>query len=125
MIELPPDAWAEQWLPTLLTAGAPPEARAELKAILAEFHPEGQRRLLVNSGFAEHDVRDVLREIAAPTLLLYGEMDVRSPREVADQLKASIPGAELAFIPGAGHMASIEAPAAFNSEVRRFLHRLS
>jgi pimeloyl-ACP methyl ester carboxylesterase len=59
MIELPPQAWAREWLPTLLTDSAPPETVEELKTILADFHPGGQRTLL-DSGFAEHDLRDLL-----------------------------------------------------------------
>lgn len=124
MIDLP-DIWAEQWLPTLLTDAAPPAARDELRAILTDFRPAGQRQLLLDSGFAEHDVRDVLPRIKIPTLLLYGELDVRSPKHVAEQMQASISGAQLVFMPGVGHMGSVEAPEVFNSELRRFLrHRL-
>jgi pimeloyl-ACP methyl ester carboxylesterase len=36
-----------------------------------------------------------------------------------------IPGSTLVMIPDVGHMAAVEAPAAFNAAVRRFLHGLS
>jgi len=121
MIELPADEWAEQWLPTLLTAAAPKEARAELKSVLAEFHPAAQKDLLIRSGFAEHDVRAVLPGIKVPTLLIYGELDTRSPRNVAEDMHARIPGSRLVFMPDVGHMGNIERPALFNSEVRSFL----
>jgi pimeloyl-ACP methyl ester carboxylesterase len=124
MVELSPDAWAEQWLPTLLTEAAPREARDELRSILAEFHPRAQRDLLLHSGFSEHDVRDVLPAIKVPTLLLYGELDVRSPRNVAEDLHARIPGSRLVFMPGVGHMGNIEAPALFNAELRSFLRSI-
>ncbi len=39
---------------------------------------------------AEADLRDVLPEIDVPTLLLYGENDVRAPREVAEAIHAGI-----------------------------------
>ena len=39
-----------------------------------------------------------------PTLLLWGDLDRRSPVHVAEQLHAAIPGAELAIIRDAGHL---------------------
>jgi pimeloyl-ACP methyl ester carboxylesterase len=121
MVELPPQGWAEQWLPTLLSESASAEVREELGSILAEFHPSAQRDLVLHSGFGEHDVRDVLPTIRVPTLLLYGEKDARSPRPVAEELYAQIQGSRLDFVPGAGHMVSMEAAERFNVEVRNFL----
>ena len=119
MISLPPDAWAREWLPTLLTQTASPGVVDELSAILAEFHPAGQRALL-RSGWTEHDVRDFLPQIAVPTLLLYGDRDVRSPAAVAEAMHAQIPGSRLVFMSGVGHMGHLE-PDRFNAEVRSFL----
>ncbi len=121
MVELPPNQWAEQWLPTLISESASTQVREELQSVLVEFHPSAQRDLVLQSGFGEHDVRDVLPTIRVPTLLLYGEKDVRSPRPVAEELHARVQGSRLAFIPGAGHMVSMEAAECFNEEVRNFL----
>lgn len=55
-----------------------------------------------------------------PTRLLWGDLDRRSPRYVAEQLHAAIPGAELAILSGAGHLSNMEQPAAFDDVVRRF-----
>ena len=55
-----------------------------------------------------------------PTLLLWGNMDRRSPVHIAEQLHAAIPGAELAIIPEAGHLSNMERPEVFNAHVRRF-----
>jgi pimeloyl-ACP methyl ester carboxylesterase len=71
LLDLPPEQFARQWIPTLLTDQAPPELLEELTEILSEFRPAGQRALL-RAGFAEHDLREVLPRIAVPTLLLYG-----------------------------------------------------
>ena len=120
MIDLPPDAWAHEWLPTLLTQAASADVVDELSAVLAEFHPAGQRALL-ESGWTEHDVRDVLPHIKVPTLLLYGDRDVRSPAAVAEAMHAQIPGSQLVFMPGVGHIGHLEMPDRFNAEVRRFL----
>jgi pimeloyl-ACP methyl ester carboxylesterase len=120
MIELDPDDWIAAWRPTLLSSSASNETVAELATILGDFHPAGQR-VLLTSGFAEHDVRAVLPEIAVPVLLLYGEDDVRSPRMVAEELHRQIATSRLVFIPGAGHMLNLEAPDAFNDAARGFL----
>lgn len=124
MIDLPPDAWAREWLPTLLTESVPADVRDELTRILSDFHPTGQRRLL-ESGFAEHDVRDLLPSISVPTLLVYGEKDVRSPLKVAEAMHASIPGSHLVVIPGVGHMVDMQAPQHPSAELRCFLHSIA
>jgi pimeloyl-ACP methyl ester carboxylesterase len=56
-----------------------------------------------------------------PTLLLYGDEDVRAPTDVAHDLHAAIPTSRLVVMPGVGHMSSVEAPERFSSEVRAFL----
>lgn len=117
MIDLPPDAWAREWLPTLLTDSATAEVRGELTRILSGFHPEGQRMLL-RSGFAEHDLRDLLPQIVVPTLLVYGENDVRSPLNVAQAMHASISSSRLVVIPKVGHMVDLQAPDQLNSTPR-------
>ena len=123
MIGLARSEWVREWIPTLLTEAASTEVVDELTAILSDFHPEGQRALL-RSGFAEHDLREVLPRVSVPTLLLYGDQDVRSPRSVAEEMHRRIPDSRLVFMPGVGHMADLEAPVRFNSEVRRFLRSL-
>ena len=119
-IELPPEQFASEFLPSLLSDAAPPDLVDEVKVILSDFHPAGQRALL-RAGFAEHDVRDVLPRIDVPTLLLYGDKDVRSPMSVAEEMHASIPGSRLVVMPGVGHMGDMQAPDQFNVEVRSFL----
>lgn len=71
--------------------------------------------------FAEADLRDILARIEVPTLLLYGNADERSPRGVAEDFHAHIPDSTLVVMPGVGHQSNMEAPEAFNSEIRRFL----
>lgn len=117
-----PDVWVREWLRTLLTDSASPELVDEVSAILADYHPDAQRNLLLYSGFAEQDVREVLPTIRVRTLLLYGDQDVRSPLNVAEEMHASIPGSELVVMPGVGHLSDMEAPDRFNAAVRGFLH---
>lgn len=70
---------------------------------------------------AEADLRDVLPAISVPTLLLCGEQDARSPRDVAEQMHAAIPDSTLVVLPGVGHQANLEGPEGFNRAVHAFL----
>ncbi len=65
------------------------------------------------------------RGVAVPTLLFYGAADVRAPRSVAEALHAAIPDSQLILLPDVGHDTNLEAPDAFNAEVRRFLRTVT
>ena len=68
------------------------------------------------------DLRPVLALIDVPTLLLYGDADVRAPTAVADALHAQIPGSLLVQLSGLGHCGHIQAPREWNRAVLDFLH---
>jgi pimeloyl-ACP methyl ester carboxylesterase len=63
----------------------------------------------------------VLTTIAVPTLLIYGDADVRSPADVVGrEMHALVPGSTLVVIPDAPHMVNLEQPEALNTAIRRF-----
>jgi pimeloyl-ACP methyl ester carboxylesterase len=119
---LPPREMVERWS-GVFSAAATSAVREELMAIWADNaggrNPGGYRASV--RSMADADLRNVLPRIRIPTLLLYGELDDRSPLPVARELHAGIPGSELVVLPGVGHMTSAEAPDAFDAEVRRFI----
>jgi pimeloyl-ACP methyl ester carboxylesterase len=108
--------------PTMFSEDAPAEQVERFLASMSPFSPVGFRAMTYAS--AEADLRDDLPSIGVPTLLIYGERDVRAPREVAEAIHAAIPHSELVFLPGAGHVVSVEVAEAFTAEVRRFLSLL-
>lgn len=115
------DAPAESFDPTLpgLFAGGPPARFVPLlEEIAATVRPAGMRIAL--GLMAEADLRDVLPRVAVPTLLLWGELDTRSPLRVAADFQRAIPRAELVVIPGAGHVSHLERPEEFSAAVRAF-----
>ena len=118
-VELPPEQFVGDWIPTLLTASAPQELVDEVSAIMCDFHPAGMRAALL--GMAGADYRATLPTIAVPTLLLYGDKDLRSPVRVAEELHRQIPGSTMVVLPGAPHLANVETPDLFNAAVRAFL----
>lgn len=64
-----------------------------------------------------------LATIDVPTLVVVGEQDSLSPPDVARAMHAAVPGADLAVVPGAGHLSNLEAPAAFNAALADFVGR--
>lgn len=71
--------------------------------------------------FLEVDFTARLGEIAAPTCIIVGELDLLKGPRYARILKEAIPHAELHILPGAGHASSWERPAEFNTVVLGFL----
>ncbi len=61
-----------------------------------------------------------LAEVRAPTLVVVGERDHPDFHAIAAELLA-IPRSRRVIVPGAGHLAPIEAPAEFNALVAAFL----
>jgi pimeloyl-ACP methyl ester carboxylesterase len=109
--------------PGMLSAGAPSGLLEELTVMWADntgSRKPGGYRAMAHS-MAEADLRDVLPRIEVPTLLLYGEVDQRSPLKVANELNERIPSSQLVVIEGVGHSANAEAPEEFNAHVRTFI----
>lgn len=105
-------------LPTMFSDGTPRESIDEFGAAMLAFHPAGFRAMARASA---EDLRAVLPHVDVPTLLIYGDQDVRAPRTVAEYLHASISDSTLVVLPDTGHVCNVEAPEAFNLAVRRFL----
>lgn len=118
-LDLPPATWIDSYLPSFFAAPVPPETLDLVRSIMLEVRPTGTRPML--DAFADADLRAMLPTITVPTLLIHGTADVRAPLPVADALHASIPRSQLALLPDVGHACNLEAPEAFNAELRRFL----
>ncbi|WAZ20256.1 alpha/beta hydrolase [Streptomyces cinnabarinus] len=106
-------------LPGLFAGDGPPE---EFVALLDAMQREVRPRTLGAqlALMAEADLTDVLPRITVPTLLLWGEADVRSPLGVARDFAAAVPHAELVVLPGVGHMSNLEDPEGVTGALRAF-----
>jgi pimeloyl-ACP methyl ester carboxylesterase len=69
------------------------------------------------------DSRPDLPTIDVPTAVVVGEDDTITPLEMAQTMSDAIPGATLSILPGAAHIANLEAPAAFGTAMRTWLRR--
>ena len=117
MLAAPP-ADFDPTLPGLFAGDPPAEFVPLLRAISADVRPATLGRQLTLMAAA--DQRDLLPHIAVPTLLIWGELDTRSPLTVARQFAEAIPDAELVVVEGAGHVSNLDQPERVNQAVRRF-----
>jgi pimeloyl-ACP methyl ester carboxylesterase len=117
MLAAPPDG-LHLVFPGLFAGDPPVELVSLLEEIAADVRPESVARQL--SIMAATDQRDLLPQIVAPTLLIWGELDERSPLSIAHEFEEAIPGAELVVIPGAGHLSNLEKPELINEAIRKF-----
>lgn len=67
------------------------------------------------------DVREDLRKIDAPTLLVFGEKDPLIPSAVGDLLREEIPYSRLLVLNGAGHVPMFDRPGEFDAALLAFL----
>ena len=138
----PGGAWQQQFLQSRFApldagrgmAGLAPELVAAMTGPLAETAgvalacetmarvPESTYRAAL-SAIVSFDRRANLAAIRVPTLCIAGEHDRNAPALVMEGMAARIPAAQYLCLPGVGHLANLEAPAAFNAPVLEFLKR--
>jgi pimeloyl-ACP methyl ester carboxylesterase len=131
-----PEAWKRLRLDALDAGLTPADIAARvLDSITAPGFGGGERQRLIDAFSAissdglraavemlpTHAVDDRLAEIAAPTLVIVGELDEETPLAYAEYLAGHIPGAHLEVIAGAGHLTPSEAPDDFNRLIAEFL----
>lgn len=67
------------------------------------------------------DQQDSLRQVGAPSLVLCGESDTLCPLDRHELMHNLIAGSELAIVPGAGHLPTLEQPNETNKAFERWL----
>ena len=70
---------------------------------------------------ADAIVRDALKHVRCPALVLTGENDPGSTPAIAKRMVDDLDNAELAILPGLHHLASWEAPQTVNPRIVEFL----
>jgi YbgC/YbaW family acyl-CoA thioester hydrolase len=120
-------AIADAMLPKMLapaTLSRRPEVAERVRALMANTPVAG----IVGALAAMRDREDsesLLPTLAGvPTLVVVGEADILTPPEQARAMASAIPGAQLAIIPGAGHLPPVEQPEATTASLREFLKLL-
>ncbi|WP_459986087.1 alpha/beta fold hydrolase [Nocardioides sp. AN3] len=119
LLRLGPDAFARARAPRLLSPHAPADlVRTAVTTMAEAIRLPGYAEAA--ESMATADLSGDLARITAPTLVLAGEADTVTGPERAREIAAGIPGALLATLPRAGHLANQEQPEAVNDWLRRF-----
>jgi len=92
-----------------------------IRAVTAPLRYRLQARRRIFASYDRYDVRDRLRSIRVPTLVIVGNDDWVTPPEFARELATGIPGARLVVLARSGHNTFVEEPRRFTSVVSEFL----
>ena len=114
-----------EMLPRLFgpAAARDPAITAPIAATMLRTSPAGAAAAL--RGRSERpDYELLLRDLRPPALVVAGDRDAYSTKEVTDQLVAALPDPEVVILPGVGHFPNLEAPDAFDAAVRGFARRV-
>jgi 3-oxoadipate enol-lactonase len=101
-----------------LVSQVPEAYRAEALESIGDLTSREAARLMVDG--ARFDLSGRAQDVAMPVLVLCGERD-RINLSLSRTLAAALPDARLAVVPGAGHVANLDNPDAFNRLLREFL----
>ncbi len=108
------------WLKRLGLVGATldEELFAEIAEQFAQLDLDLYLRMLEELG--AHDAAAVLDSVDVPTLVIAGERDLFTPKQVAQQMARKIRGGELLVVRGASHYAALEYPELVNLRIEKF-----
>jgi 2-hydroxy-6-oxonona-2,4-dienedioate hydrolase len=102
-------AWFEDWYPALQRHTDTARNDGELIGRLIPAHEELRLR------------EDLLADVKAPTLFLWGEEDPFGGEAVARRLVGAMPNAELRMIPNTGHLPPVDFPEMLGEATTAFL----
>jgi pimeloyl-ACP methyl ester carboxylesterase len=131
-------AWIARWFGLRVVAGKIMPIMFGQKFLTdparAAEHGEWRRRLISANRvglyhntmgvISRRPVLDELSAIRVPALILVGDQDVATVPARSRLLHERIAGSRLEIIPGAGHILTVEEPAAVNQAILDFLSRL-
>ena len=99
-IDHPVEEWADGFLDSVFAPDCPPQRRALARSLLDDWRPHTTEALL---RIMVKDLRPGLPGVSAPTVIVRGAADMRSPRSASLELCDLLPRARLVEIAGAGH----------------------
>ncbi|MEX2630956.1 MAG: 3-oxoadipate enol-lactonase [Tistlia sp.] len=108
----------ERWFSPAFGAERPAE-RALWRNMLTRTPLEGY--LATCAAIRDADLTEGAAALTMPTLCLVGSADGATPPALVRELAGLLPDARFAEIPGAGHLPSVEAPAAMGRLIADFL----
>jgi 3-oxoadipate enol-lactonase len=116
------EAIADAMMPRLIAADSPPQVVERLKSIILDCPSLTIQHALAAMRDRE-DYTSVLEQLNVPVQIIVGELDAISPPPVAEEMCRRCRRGEMKVIPGAGHLAPIEAPELVARAIEDFLAR--
>ena len=96
------------------------------KKASADYQAASPRMRAIMSRCVNEDLKKIMPNIQAPTLLIWGEADTATPLEDAKKMEKLIPDAGLVSFPECGHYSFLDNPFGFKSVIREFFkHELN
>jgi 3-oxoadipate enol-lactonase len=117
---------ADEMLPRLLgdsTRRDRPALVDDVRAMILANDPRGLHRAILRLR-DRPDATPGLASLRLPVLVVVGEEDTLTPVAEAERLQSGIAGAQLARIPAAGHLSTLEQPGAVGRLLADFLARV-
>ncbi|MDJ0611710.1 MAG: alpha/beta hydrolase [Kiloniellales bacterium] len=114
------DTLVERWFTDAFLEARPDAVRARLEQVV---ETPAEVFLSVFRIYAETEMAPWLHEVAAPALVLTGELDGGCNPRLNRFIAGELPNAELAILPGLKHSILIEAPELVAAAVLEFLQR--
>ena len=99
-----------------------PDLVKRVHAMISSADPKAIA-MAVNAMMERKDMTSSLGAIKVPTLIIAGAEDTLMPAAAMQQMHGAIKGAQLHTIDAAGHLPSLEQPAAFDVLLRQFLRQ--
>jgi pimeloyl-ACP methyl ester carboxylesterase len=121
-----PSGVAREMMPKLLgktTAETNASVEATVRRLIKQQSPVAIRSA-IHRMMHRADSTPLLAQVSVPTLVITGAEDDMIPVDESRRMANAIPGATLEIIPGAGHLANLEQPDAFNKALTAFLATL-
>jgi 3-oxoadipate enol-lactonase len=116
-----PDQFAKAMAPFIYDRGTPAERIEEDTAVRRKWYPSAEPYFAQLQAIMAWEAYGRLSQIAAPTLVIHGEIDRLVPPENAKLIAAQIPGAKLVMIPNASHIFTTDQPERAHQVVLDFL----
>lgn len=121
-----PSGVAREMMPKLIgptTRETNPSIEATVRRLIKQQSPVAIRSA-VHRMMHRPDSMPLLSQVSVPTLVITGAEDEMIPVEESQRMASAISGSKLVIIPGAGHLANLEQPEAFNEALNAFLTSL-
>jgi 3-oxoadipate enol-lactonase len=118
-----PSGVAREMMPKLIgktTMENNPSVEANVRRLIKQQSPVAIRSA-IHRMMHRADSMPLLAQVSVPSLVITGEEDEMIPVEESRKMAAAIAGASLVIVPGAGHLANMEQPDAFNNALNTFL----